>query len=176
MAGEAHHLVVFAFVLLLTEVVVVKSTILICLCLTILGCTSNGVDYRNFAVDTYFPTPNETQLAPARARNYWDRNSARFGPEPSYLAVETSKVFGPYPGLYPKLINSETTATFLARVDESNPYSELELKGVVIFDTKTGHVVGNQGYISVGTPNPGGVARFGDYMARYIGTGRLSLF
>jgi len=90
--------------------------------------------------------------------------------------VETSKVFGPYPGLYPKLINSETTATFLARVDESNPYSELQLKGVVIFDTKTGHVVGNQGYISVGTPNPGGVARFGDYMARYIGTARPPLF
>jgi hypothetical protein len=94
-AGEANHLVVFAFVLLLTEVVVVKPIILICLCLIILGCTSNGVDYRNFAVDTYFPTPNEIQLAEARARNYWDRNSARFGPEPRYLAVETSKVFGP---------------------------------------------------------------------------------
>jgi hypothetical protein len=161
---------------MLTEVVVVKLIILICLCLTTLGCTSNGVDYRNFAVDTYFPTPNEIQLGEARARNYWDRNSARFGSEPRYLAVEISKVFGPYPGLYPNLINSETTATFLARVDESNPYSELELKGVVIFDTKTGHVVGNQGYVSVGTPNPGGVAWFGDYMAGYIGTGRPPLF
>jgi len=79
-------------------------------------------------------------------------------------------------GCDPKLINSEATAAFRARIDESNPYSELELKGVVIFDTKTGHVVGNQGYVSVGTPNPGGVARFGDYMARYIGTGRPSLF
>jgi hypothetical protein len=175
-AGEANHLVVFAFILLLAEVVVVKPFILICLCLTILGCTSNGVDYRDFAVDTYFPSPNEIQLAEARARNYWGRNGARFGPEPRYLAVETSKLFGPYPGLYPKLINSETTATFLARVDESNPYSELVLKGVMIFDTKTGHVVGSQGYVSVDTPSPGQVARFGDFMARWIGTGGSSLF
>jgi hypothetical protein len=93
-AGEANHLVVFAFVLLLTEVVVVKPIILICLCLIILGCTSNGVDYRNFAVDTYFPTPNEIQLAEARARNYWDRNSARFGPEPRYLAWRLQKCSG----------------------------------------------------------------------------------
>jgi hypothetical protein len=68
-------------------------------------------------------------------------------------------------------MNSETTATFLARVDESSPYSDLVLKGVTIYDTKTGHVVSNQGYVSVDTPNPGEVARFGDYTARWIGTG-----
>jgi len=154
----------------------VKPTILICLCLTILGCAAgNGVDNRNFAIDTYFPTTNEIQLAEGRARNYWDRNGARFGTEPKYLAVETSKLF-PYGGLYPKLINSETTASFLSRVDESNPYSDLELKGVMIYDTKTGHFVGSQGYVSVDTPNPGEVARFGDYMARWIGTGGSSFF
>jgi hypothetical protein len=47
----------------------------------------------------------------------------------------------------------------------------LELKGVTIYDTKTGHLVGNQGYVSVDTPNPGEVARFDDYTARWIGTG-----
>jgi hypothetical protein len=35
----------------------------------------------------------------------------------------------------------------------------------MIYDTKTGHIVGNQGYVSVDTPNPGEVARFGDYTA-----------
>jgi hypothetical protein len=72
----------------------VKPIILICLCLIILGCTSNGVGYRNFAGDTYFPTPNEIQLAEARARNYWDRNSTQFGPEPRYLAAELQKCSG----------------------------------------------------------------------------------
>ena len=158
------------------KVVVVKSTILICLCLTMLGCAaSNGVDYRNFAIDTYSPTMNEIQLAERRARNYWARNGARLGPEPRYLAVDTSNLF-PYGGLYPKLINSETTAGFFSRVSESTWYSDLVLKGVTIYDTKTGHIVDNRGYVSVDTPNPGQVARFGDYMARWIGTGGLSFF
>jgi hypothetical protein len=32
-----------------------------------------------------------------------------------------------------------------------------------------GHVVGSKGYVSVDTPNSGEVARFGDYVARWIG-------
>jgi hypothetical protein len=147
---------------------------LICLCLIVLGCAaSNSVDSRNFAIDTYFPSPNEIQLAESRARNYWDRNGSRYGPEPKYLAVETSKVF-PYGGLYPKLINSETTSSFFGQ--RKGNYSNLQLKGIMIYDTKAGHFVGDHGYVSVDTPNPGGVARFGDYMARYIGTGRSLFF
>ena len=149
-----------------------KPIILIGLCLAVLGCaTGNGVDYRNFAIDTYSPTPNEIQLAEGRARNYWERNGARFGPEPRYLAVETSSTLFPYPGVYVKLINSETTGSFFSR-NRGSKYSNLYLKGVMIYDTKTGHFVGKQGYVSVDTPNPGQVARFGDYMARWIGTGR----
>jgi hypothetical protein len=131
------------------------------------------VDYRNFAIDTYSPTSNEIQRAEASARNYWARNGSRFGPEPRYLAVETSKVF-PYQGLYPKLLNSETTASFFAQ--RKGNYSNLQLKGITIYDTKTGHFVGGQGYVSVDTPNPGEVAHFGDYTARYIGTGRSLFF
>ena len=147
---------------------------LICLCLIVLGCAaSNSVDNRNFAIDTYSPTPNEIQLAERSARNCWARNGSRFGPEPGYLAVETSKVF-PYEGLYPKLINSETTASFFSQADTN--YTSLQLLGVMIYDTQTGHFVGDQGYVSVDTPNPGEVARFGNYVARYIGTGRSLFF
>jgi hypothetical protein len=161
---------------LLAEAVAVKPIILICLCLSILGCAaSDGFDNRNFAIDTYSPTGNEIQLAEGRARNYWDRNGARFGAETRYLAVETSNLF-PYEGLWPKLINSETTASFFGHGVDRDPYSNLKLKGVMIYDTKTGHFVGNQGYVSVDTPNPGEVARFGDYTARWIGTGGSSFF
>jgi len=147
---------------------------LICLCLIVLGCASgNSVDYRNFAIDTYFPKPHEIRVAEASARNYWARNGSRFGPEPRYLAVETSKV-PPYYGLYSKLINSETTASFFSQADTN--YRSFQLLGVMIYDTKTGHFVDDQGYVSVDTPNPGGVARFGHYVARYIGTGRSLLF
>jgi hypothetical protein len=52
----------------------------------------------------------------------------------------------------------------------------LQLKGIMIYGTTTGHFVGDQGYVSVDTPNPGEVARFGDYTARYIATGRSLFF
>ena len=96
--------------------------------------------------------------------------ASRFGAEPRFLAVETSKVFpGEVQNLYPKLINSETTASFFSQ--RRGGYSNLQLKGVMIFDTRTGRFVSNQGYISVDTPPPGSVARFGPYIARYIGWG-----
>jgi len=74
-------------------------------------------------------------------------------------------------GLWPKLINSETTASFFSYGIESNTYSNLQLLGIMIYDTKTGRFVSNQGYISVDTPPRGRVARFGPYIARYIGWG-----
>jgi hypothetical protein len=134
---------------------------------------SEKVDNRDFAIDTCYPTPNEIQLAEARATRFWAKHASRYGAEPRYLAVETSTLF-PYPGVYVKLINSETTGSFFSR-NRGSKYSNLYLKSVMIYDTKTGRFVSNQGYASVDTPNPGEVARFGSYIARYIGTGR-SLF
>jgi hypothetical protein len=45
------------------------------------------------------------------------------------------------------------------------------MTGVLIYDISTGHLVSNQGYIAVDTPPRGGIARFGPYIARYIGWG-----
>ena len=130
------------------------------------------IDNRDFAIDTCFPTPNEIRLAEARARSFWAKHSSRFGAEPRFLAVETSKIFpAEVQGLWPKLINSETTASFFSYGTQSNTYSNLQLLGIMIYDTKTGRFVSNQGYISVDTPPRGRVARFGPYIARYIGWG-----
>ena len=83
--------------------------------------------------------------------------------------VETSKLFpGEVQGLYAKLINSETTASYYAN---RRTYNILQLKGIMIFDTRTGHFVSNREFISVDTPPLGGVAHFDDYIARYIGFG-----
>ena len=112
------------------------------------------------------------RLAEARARAYWAKYATRFGTEPRFLAVETSKVFpGEAQDLWQKLINSETTASFFSHGMKDNSYSNLQLLGIMIFDIKTEHFVGNQGYISVDTPPRGRVARFGPYIARYIGWG-----
>jgi hypothetical protein len=130
---------------------------------------SEAVDNRDFAIDTCYPTANEIQLAEARATRFWAKHASRYGGEPRYLAVQTSKLF-PYGGLWPKLINSETTASFFSQ--RKTNYSNLQLLGIMIYDTQTGRFVSSQGYVSVDTPNPGEVARFGPYIARYIGTGR----
>ena len=130
------------------------------------------IDNRNFAIDTCFPTQNDIQLAEGRARSYWAKHASRFGAEPRFLAVDTSKLLpGEIQDLYPKLIYSETTASFLGRGDHKGSYSELDLHGIMIYDTKAGRFVSNQGYVSVDTPPRGGVARFGSYIARYIGWG-----
>jgi len=130
------------------------------------------VDRRNFAIDTCYPNPNSIRRAEQRTKAYWAKHAARFGPEPRFLAVETSKVFpGEVQDLWPKLINSETTASFFSHGIKNNTYSNLQLLGVMIYDTQTGRFVSNQGFISVDTPPRGTVARFGPFMARYIGWG-----
>ncbi len=132
---------------------------------------SGKVDNRDFAIDTCYPKPNEIQLAEARARRFWAKHASRYGPEPRYLAVETSKIFpSEVQDLWQKLINSETTASFFSHGKPT--YSNLQLIGIMIYDTKTGRFVSNQGYISVDTPPRGRVARFGPYVARYIGRGQ----
>jgi len=124
------------------------------------------IDNRDFAIDTCYPTQNEIGLAEARARRFWAKHSSRFGPEPRFLAVETSKIFqAEVQGLWPKLITLRRRLVFF----QSNTYSNLQLLGIMIYDTKTGRFVSNQGYISVDTPPRGRVARFGPYIARYIG-------
>ncbi len=130
------------------------------------------VDNRNFAIDTCFPSQNELQLAEGRAKSYWAKHSSCYAAEPRFLAVDTSKLFpGEIQDLYSKLIYSETTASFLSHGEHKGSYSELDLHGIMIYDTKEGRFVSNQGYVSVDTPPRGGVARFGPYIARYIGWG-----
>jgi hypothetical protein len=139
------------------------------------GPRSSGemIDQRNFAIDTYSPGPNEIRFAEQRARNYWAKNANRYGSNPVYLAVETSKIFESeiVQDLWPKLINSQTTSSFFSK-SPGKHHAEVDLTGIMIFDTRTGTVAGNRGFVLVDTPMRGRVARFGDYVARYIGTGR----
>jgi hypothetical protein len=130
------------------------------------------IDNRNFAIDTYYPRPNEIRLAEQRAGKYWAKHAAKFGPNPAYLAIETSTIFpGEVQGLWPKLINSETTASFFSHGLDRQTYSVLQLRGIMIYDIRTGHFVGGRGFVSVDAPRLGGVARFDSYLARYIGFG-----
>jgi len=101
------------------------------------------IDHRNFAIDVCHPNPNSIRLAEVRTKVYWAKHASRFGPEPRFLAVQTSKVFpSEVQDLWQKLINSETTGSFFSH-GRRNSYSNLQLLGVMIYDTQTGRFVSN---------------------------------
>jgi hypothetical protein len=132
---------------------------------------STKADKRDFAVDTYYPTSNEMRLAEQRARQYWQKNVSRFGPNPRYLVVTASSLFaGELNAEFSvKLDRSETSAAYFTQGISSS--SKQGIRGVIIFDTQTARSVGPQGYIVVDTPSYGQIVRVADYTARYIGGG-----
>lgn len=145
------------------------------ICFLMAGCAVDAgrADRRNFAIDTFRPNPNEMRLAEAQARNYLRRNGALSRSESPYLAVTAGVIFPSEitQDLWAKLIDGRTTASVLVRGGEELAYHDFQLSGIVIFDARTGRLVGRQGYVAADTPQRGEIVRFGDYFARFIGTG-----
>ena len=74
--------------------------------------------------------------------------------------------------LWPKLIGSPHKTSFFA--GSTGEYNQGSIYCVMIFDTNTGKLVSNQGYAIVDSPAKGQVARFGNYVARFIGIRSLN--
>jgi hypothetical protein len=152
----------------------IKITLIAFLCALFCCCsTANPAknDNSDWAIDTYFPGQNEIARAEERAKNFWRKNSARYGNEPHYLAIDTTKLLGGeiVQGLWPKLLRSQHATSFFG--GSSGEYPEANIYCVMIFDTNTGKFVSNEGYAIVDFPSKGQVARFGNYVARFIGSG-----
>jgi hypothetical protein len=144
--------------------------------LSLLPCSCGSVDLNkvepgDYAIDTYFPSTNEINRAEGRAKKFWLENSARYGNEPHYLAIDTTKLLEGeiVQDLWPKIIKSGHATSFFAGSTEE--YPQVNLYCVMIFDIKTGKFVSNQGYAIVDLPRKGQVAQFGNYVARFIGSG-----
>ena len=138
------------------------------------GCgtfDSTKADKRDFAVDTYYPSPNEVHLAVQHARQYWQKNANRVGTEPRYLLVAASSILAAELSaeFSIKLDHSEMSGAYFTQGISSS--SKQGVRGVMIFDTQTDGAVGAQGYIIIDTPSYGQVVRVADYTARYIGGG-----
>ena len=145
------------------------NILFLCLCQPIFGrSVSDRVDNRNFAIDTYYPTPNEIRLAEQRAQRYWQRNAQRFPNSTRYLAVYTTSVLQTeiIQDLYAKVISSETTASFFGHGDN---VELMNLSCIMIYNTVTNKFVSNAGYVSIDLPPRGSLARWDGYLARYIG-------
>jgi hypothetical protein len=154
---------------LFTRLARLLCNLFLCLWLPLFGCAgSNRVDNRNFAVDVFYPTQTEMQLAQQRAQRYWENNSQQFQSTTKYLAVAATNVSGGDIGqdIYPKLIKSETTASYFSQ-DSQTPV--LRATCIVIYDVRTKAFVSNRGYISVDLPPRGSLAGWENFIARYIG-------
>jgi hypothetical protein len=128
-------------------------------------------DNSNWAIDTCSFNQNEIARAEKRAMNWWSKNSARYGNEPQYLAVDATKLLDGeiVQNLWSKLIDSPHTTSFFA--GSTGEYDQGNIYCVMIFDINTGKLASNQGYAIVDSPAKGQIARFGSYVARFIGSG-----
>jgi hypothetical protein len=131
------------------------------------------VDRRDFSIDTFYPSSNVIRVAEKHCQNYWAKHKAQYAASTRYLAVEAAALSSAeiVNGLWVKLINSETATEFFAHGDRFS-YSNLDLKGILIYDTLTSRFVSRVGYVSVDLPARNRLARWDHYIARFIGTGR----
>jgi hypothetical protein len=132
-------------------------------------------DLRDFSIDTFCPNTNALRVGEEHCRKYWAKHHAQYAANTRYLAVEAAAVFpSEIPNyLWLKLINSETASDFFAHGDRFT-YSNLDLKGILIYDTLNNRFVSKWGYVSVDLPRRNQLARWDHYIARFIGTGRWS--
>jgi hypothetical protein len=143
---------------------------LTCILFWVVAGKAESIDQRNFALDTFSPTPNDVRVAEKRVQTYWDKHKAQYGANTRYLAVEAGAILsGDVLDLWPKLINSETATDFFAHGGR-NTYSNLNLTGIQIYDTSNNRFVG-PGFVSVDLPRRNHLARWDGYIARFIGTG-----
>jgi hypothetical protein len=123
----------------------------------------------DLALDTYAPPAHALNIAETRAKEYWAKHQEQIGRDTQYLAIQSDTIFAnEIPDLYRKLLYSPA-ATSSELEDYENNYS-LEIYCVSIFDTRSGKLYPG-GYAVVDLPHVGQVARFGNYVAKYIGTG-----
>ena len=140
----------------------------------LVSCASNKevIDY-SIAVGKAYP--NEAEIAQRRVDKYLAHLSTpqreRLN-QNEYLAVEAITVpVAEVPGLSGQIATGKLQA---ASVYAQNPTDRLSATArfIMIFDTKTGQPVGDEGYIVVDTPAVGKLGIFGGYTAVYIGRGR----
>jgi hypothetical protein len=139
-----------------------------CLAFFLNGCASSAKsDYKDYTLAVGAAYPNEAKIAQDRVTKYLEHlkpdKRARIA-ENDYLAVESTEVpANQVPGLSNKITGQAGVYT-----DRGAQMT----KFIMIFDTKTGQPVSNEGYIAIETPPKGRLGIFGGYTAVYIGNGK----
>ena len=141
-----------------------------CILFSVVAGKGESIDQRDFALDTFSPTPNDVRVAEKRVQTYWNKHRAQYGANTRYLAVEAGAILSAdLMDPWPKLINSQTANDFFSHGGR-DIYSSLNVTGIQIYDTSNNRFVG-PGFVSVDLPRRNHLARWDGYIARFIGTG-----
>jgi hypothetical protein len=148
-----------------------KPPVLLALGLLLSSCAQTQLSQQtDLSIARYTPPPDALTIAEARAKQYWAKHQRDTGQETRYLAIESDSIpSANIPNLYFRLTNSPGVNS--SDVEEYQTNSDIDIFCVNIFDTRTGQLVSPRGYAVVDEPGPGTKARFGPYIARFIGTG-----
>jgi hypothetical protein len=132
------------------------------------GCASSAKsDYKDYSLAVGTAYPNEASIAQERVNKYLEHlkpdKKAQIM-QNDYLAVESTEVpASEVPGLSGRITGQAGGYT---------DRGSIMTKFIMVFDTKTGHPVSNEGYIVMDTPPKGRLGIFGGYTAVYIGNGK----
>jgi hypothetical protein len=120
------------------------------------------------AITTYQPSANELRLAENRARGYWASHKSELSGKIRYLGVQSGSIFdSDIPDLDSIIMTSPAVNDLYREQYLTN--DDVDIYGVSIFDVNNGKLVSPIGYAVLDLPARGQVARFGPYMALYIG-------
>lgn len=148
-----------------------KSPLIIVVGLLLAACAQTELSRQtDLSIDTYRPPPNALTIAETRAQKYWAKHQAELGRGTRYLAIESDSIpSANISDLYSKLTRSPGVNG--SDVEDYEINDDIDIFCINIFDTRTGKLVSAQGYAVVDEPDRGSWARFGRYIAKFIGTG-----
>src|SRR5262249_50286202 len=140
----------------------------------LVSCASNK-ELTDYSIAVGKAYPNEAEIAQRRVDTYLAHLSTAQREklnQNEYLAVEAITVpVAEVPGLSGQIATGKLQATSVYAQDPTHRLSATA-RFLMIFDTKSGQPVGDEGYIVVDTPTVGKLGVFGGYTAVYIGKGR----
>jgi hypothetical protein len=145
--------------------------VIILLGASLAACVQTGPSRRtDLSIAAYTPAPDALAIAEKEAKAYWTKHQSEIGAGTRYLAIESDTIpSADIPDLYYRLTNSPGVNG--SDVEKYWVNNDIDIFCINIFDTRTGKLVSPQGYAVVDEPDTGSIARFGRYLARFIGTG-----
>lgn len=134
-----------------------------------------GSGRRDYAVRHASPNSEEISLAKTRLQNFLQRADARqrglLGQNP-VVAVQANEIdASEVPGLIYQLSSGQVANAVTYYASDPDDPTAVPVKFLLLFDSRTGHLVSPEGVLVIDTPPRGAIANFGGVEAVYAGTG-----